>query len=69
MAFVVWMYWEGLKINVNASADGRRRWWERLAVVMLIPLFSIWEGLGGFRGLVRFLRREENRFVVIAKPA
>jgi egghead protein (zeste-white 4 protein) len=69
MAFVVWMYWEGLKINVNASADGRRRWWERLAVIMLIPLFSIWEGIGGFRGLVRFLRREENKFVVIAKPA
>ena len=69
MAFVVWMYWEGLKINANASADGRRRWRDRLAVVLLIPLFSIWEGLGGFRGLLRFLRREENKFVVIAKPA
>jgi beta-1,4-mannosyltransferase len=69
MAYVVWMYWEGLKINVNASADGRHKWWERICVILLIPLFSLWEGLGGFRGFMRFVRGGENKFVVIAKPA
>ena len=69
MAYVVWMYWEGLKINSIVSAGGRRRWWERLCLLPLIPLFSLWEGVGGLRGFARFLRAEENKFVVIAKPA
>ncbi|MHA6763455.1 glycosyltransferase family 2 protein [Streptacidiphilus sp. PAMC 29251] len=65
----VWMYWEGLKINATASANGRRLWWEPVAVVALIPFFSLYEGIAVFRGLLRFLRRTENKFVVIAKPA
>lgn len=69
MAYVVWMYWEGLRINAKASSDGRRRLWESVAVVLLIPVFSLWEGMGGFRGLLRFLRGQDNAFVVIAKPA
>lgn len=65
----VWMYWEGLKVNANVSANGRRLWWEPIAVVGLIPFFSLYEGLAVFRGFLRFLRRSENKFVVIAKPA
>jgi hypothetical protein len=69
MGYIVWMYWEGLKINANASMDGWRRWWERTCVILLIPLFSLWEGIGGFRGFMRFRRGGQNDFVVIAKPA
>ncbi|WP_344571115.1 glycosyltransferase family 2 protein [Kitasatospora viridis] len=65
----VWMYWEGLKLNVTVSADARRAWWEPIAVVGLIPFFSLYEGLAVFRGFLRFLRGTENKFVVIAKPA
>ena len=65
----VWMYWEGLKLNANASANGRRLWWEPIAVVGLIPFFALYEGIAVFRGLLRFLKGTENKFVVIAKPA
>ncbi|MGW6690140.1 glycosyltransferase family 2 protein [Streptomyces sp. NPDC054961] len=68
-AYVVWTYWEGLRLNALVSISGRRKWWEPMVVVGLIPLFSILEGLGGFRGFIKFVRREENKFVVIAKPA
>ncbi|GAA4068549.1 glycosyltransferase family 2 protein [Actinomadura miaoliensis] len=68
-AYVVWCYWEGLRLNAHASAGGRRRWWEPPVVLLLIPLFSLIEGWGGLRGFIRFVRREENKFVVIAKPA
>ena len=65
----VWMYWEGLKLNATVSVNGRRLWWEPIAVVGLIPVFSLFEGFAVFRGLLRFLRGTENKFVVIAKPA
>jgi cellulose synthase/poly-beta-1,6-N-acetylglucosamine synthase-like glycosyltransferase len=69
IAYIFWMYWEGLKVNANVSADVGRRWWEPVCVLLLIPVFSLWEGLGGFLGFLRVLRAEENQFVVIAKPA
>jgi hypothetical protein len=69
MAYVVWMYWEGLRVNAEVSADGRRRWWEPFAVVLLIPIFGLMEGLPGLRGFLKFARRTENRFAVIAKPS
>ncbi|WP_330294490.1 glycosyltransferase family 2 protein [Streptomyces sp. NBC_00503] len=68
-AYVIWTYWEGLRLNALVSLDGKRRWWEPLAVLALIPVFSVMEGLGGLRGLIKFIKREENKFVVIAKPA
>ncbi len=68
MAYTVWMYWEGLRLNAGVSARGRRRWWEPPAAIMLIPVFSMIEGLGGFRGFLKFARHVENKFVVIAKP-
>lgn len=69
MAYVIWMYWEGLRVNAGVSGDGRRRWWEPVAVVALIPLFGLMEGVPGLRGFVKFARRTENRFQVIAKPS
>jgi len=69
MAYAIWMYWEGLRLNAGASLKGRRLWWEPVAVIALIPFFSIIEGIGGLRGFLKFVRRTENRFTVIAKPS
>lgn len=69
VGYAVWTYWEGLKVNRYSSRDTRRRGWEMFAVIALIPLFSLFEACGAVRGLWRCVRREENRFVVIAKPA
>ncbi|MEV8511711.1 glycosyltransferase family 2 protein [Dactylosporangium sp. NPDC051484] len=69
MAYTIWMYWEGLRVNAGVSGDDRRKWWESLAVVMLIPFFGLMESLPGLRGFVRFARRAENKFLVIAKPS
>ncbi|WP_405717830.1 glycosyltransferase family 2 protein [Streptomyces sp. NBC_01537] len=69
MGYALWMYWEGLRINATVSAGGRRLWWEPVALVVLMPFFALWEAAGSFKGLLRYLRRTENQFVVIAKPA
>jgi beta-1,4-mannosyltransferase len=69
LAYTVWMYWEGLRLNAGVSAGGRRKWWEAIAVIVLIPLFSMLEGLGGLAGFLRFARHGENKFIVIAKPS
>jgi egghead protein (zeste-white 4 protein) len=69
MAYVIWMYWEGLRLNAGVSGGGRRKWWEPWAVILLIPIFGLMEGLGGLRGFVKFARRTENKFIVIAKPS
>ena len=69
MAYVIWMYWEGLRLNAGVSGAGRRKWWEPWAVILLIPVFGLMEGFGGLRGFVKFVRRTENKFVVIAKPS
>lgn len=68
-SFTIWGYWEGLRINASVSKSGRRRWWEPILLVLLIPFFSLLEGIGGLRGFIKFARRAENKFVVIAKPA
>jgi beta-1,4-mannosyltransferase len=68
LAFAVWMYWEGLRLNAGVSARGRRRWWEPPVTIVLIPFFAMLEGIGGLRGFFKFVRRAENKFVVIAKP-
>jgi beta-1,4-mannosyltransferase len=69
MAYVIWMYWEGLRINAGVSAGGRRKWWEPWAVILLIPVFGLMEGFAGLRGFLKFARRVENKFTVIAKPS
>ncbi len=68
VAFTVWMYWEGLRLNAGVSARGQRRWWEPPVTIALIPFFAMLEGIGGLRGFLKFARRMENKFVVIAKP-
>lgn len=68
MGYAIWLYYEGLRINVGVSHPQVHRWWERLAVIALIPFFSLLEGVGAVRGLIRYVRRVENAFVVIAKP-
>lgn len=67
MSYFVWLYWEGLKINASSSA-APRLWWEPLALVALLPLFSLWEMAGIIRGLRRFARKGQLEFTVIAKP-
>ncbi len=69
LAYMLWMYWEGLRLNAGVSARGRRMWWEPLAAILLIPFFGLMEGVGGLRGFLKFARRAENKFVVIAKPS
>ena len=69
MAYVIWMYWEGLRLNAGVSARGRRKWWEPWAVILLIPIFGLMEGFGGMRGFMKFARRVDNRFTVIPKPS
>jgi egghead protein (zeste-white 4 protein) len=68
VAFSIWLYWEGLKINVSSSAQPRRSWWEPVCLVALLPLFLLWEVLGITRGLFHFVRNGNNAFAVIAKP-
>jgi hypothetical protein len=69
MAYAIWMYWEGLRLNAGVSSNGRRKWWEPVSVLVLIPMFALLEGLGGLRGFIKFASRAENQFIVIAKPS
>ncbi|MDH2414457.1 glycosyltransferase family 2 protein [Nocardioides sp. CER19] len=67
IAFCVWLYWEGLKVNADASARAQRAWWEPAALVVLLPLFALWEAAGIARGLTKFLRGSDRSFTVITK--
>ncbi|MBO0845409.1 MAG: glycosyltransferase family 2 protein [Nocardioides sp.] len=67
VAFGVWLYWEGFKINV-ASSSTRPVWWERYAVVGLIPYFAFLECLAIARAIFGLMHSREPSFVVIAKP-
>ncbi len=67
-AYTVWSYWTGLTLNAGASARRRPHWWEHVAVVVGIPLFSLLETVGMARALARLVRRDASAFPVIAKP-
>jgi beta-1,4-mannosyltransferase len=69
LAYCVWLYWQGLRVNADASERRSRSWWEPLLVILLLPLFSLWEAAGVARGCARFLRRDERTFAVIVKSA
>lgn len=69
MAYTLWMYWEGHRVNAGVSGGGRRKWWEPFAVILLIPVFGLMEGIPGLCGFMKFARRVENKFMVIAKPS
>ena len=49
-AFCVWLYWEGLKVNARASARAQRTWWEPAALLLLLPLFALWEATASRAG-------------------
>ncbi|MDT7552292.1 MAG: beta,4-mannosyltransferase [Pseudonocardiales bacterium] len=68
LAYSVWCYRVGLTLNAKASCEDKPRWWEHVAVVAGIPVFSILEAVGVARGVVRFIRRDASAFPVIAKP-
>lgn len=68
MAYVVWMYWWGLDINTRAGGQRRPTVAQRALVLLMLPVSSLWEGMGGFLGFADFLRGRADKFVVIAKP-
>jgi len=37
-------------------------------MLVLLPFFAGLEAVSGLRGFVKFVRRTENKFVVIEKP-
>lgn len=67
MGYCVWLYWEGLRLNA-LSSRAPAPWWERPCLLLLIPVFSLWEVLGVLRGVVRFVGQGDQAFTVIAKP-
>lgn len=69
MAYTIWMYWEGLRLNAAVSGDGRRRWWEPPVVILLIPVFGMMESIPGLRGFMKFAQHTEHKFTVIRKPS
>ncbi len=68
IAFAVWLYWAGLRINQHVSAESGPARWERLAIVPLIPILSLLEVAGTIAGLIRVATRAHTQFTVIAKP-
>lgn len=65
LTYQIWMYLEGLRINIEVS--GRKGYW--IYAVFLVPLvfvFSAVEAFAAFRGLIDFLRKNET-FEVISK--
>ena len=69
MTYQVWLYWEGLRVNAGVSRHARRHWYEAAAVVVLLPVFGLLEGLGCLRGFLKYLADEQKTFTVIPKPA
>jgi hypothetical protein len=69
IAFCVWLYWEGLKVNAAASQRAERAWWEPAALLVLLPVFTLWEAIGVARGLIKFMRGGDKAFTVITKSA
>jgi beta-1,4-mannosyltransferase len=68
MAFWLYLYWEGLRLNALSSASPRRRLSELLAVVVLMPVFAALESAGVVRGVFAALRGGDLSFTVIPKP-
>ncbi|MEX0668574.1 MAG: glycosyltransferase family 2 protein [Candidatus Saccharimonadales bacterium] len=68
LAYVVWMYWEGHRMNASASGLTYPKFTQRVALLSLIPVFSLWEGIGGMLGVLDHLRKKAVVFTVIAKP-
>ena len=67
MSYVIWAYWEGLKINSHASGMDRPRVSDRILIIALLPITSLAEGVAGSIGLYRVLARKPASFAVISK--
>ncbi len=68
-AFQVWMYLEGLRINLEASLAPRWQFYVLpLVQVLSIPVLSFVEAWAALLGLLDFFRRREG-FIVISKNA
>ena len=68
LAYHVWMYLEGLKINLVVSMLYRRYIVYSVMIVLLMPLFSLVEGWAATLGVLDAIRRKQG-FVVISKGA
>lgn len=67
-SYYIWCYSEGLRANVMAS--GRTRsWQDRIAVLVLLPAFSMVEGIAALMALLKFSGGQAPDFTVIAKPS
>ncbi len=67
-SYYIWCYSEGLRTNAMASG-GTRSWRDRIAVLILLPVFSMMEGIAGLIALFKFSGGQEPDFTVIAKPS
>ena len=66
-SFQVWMYLEGLRINLEASQASRWRFaFMPLVQIVAIPFLSLIESWSSFLGLIDFLRHKQG-FDVIGK--
>ena len=69
LAFLMWQYMQGLKVNIAASDRKITYWWRALLMIPGIWVFATLESLGCLLGMIRFCgigRQKESE--VIAKP-
>ncbi len=68
MAYLVWTYLEGLRVNVQVSTKKHRFWPRAFAFLSpMIVLIGVVEAVGGLRGLVDVLKKR-NTVGAIDKP-
>ena len=65
MSFILWMYMEGLRMNVAVSFRKRRYVGNLLATFMLLPLMSMAEAWSATLGLYDFVTRKQGFDVII----
>jgi hypothetical protein len=68
MAYYIWCYAEGHRVNAMVS-ETRTHWWNYVLVLLLLPVFSVVEGLSALLALFRFSSGRAPDFSVIAKPS
>lgn len=68
MAYYIWCYTEGYRTNATSSAVRASRW-NYVLVLLLLPVFSVVEGLGALVALFKFSSGHAPDFSVIAKPS
>lgn len=67
LAFVLWMYFEGLRLNLDTSRDRRGYVAQGVAIVVLLLGFSAVDGWSAILGFSDFVTKKQG-FEVIAKP-